>query len=248
MAEHVDITVMINAHREGPLLAMSIRSAVQALQRAETDGWSGEIILVLDRTDEITRTIAERHLGPGHQTLATDFGDPGQARNHGIARARGRTLALLDGDDLFGKEWLARGFEMLSREGLGNTCLHPAWTVIFGEEKAIWRHIGMEHPDFRPRHLMFENGFTNLSFAPTHVFRSVPFRATAFDRHLGHEDWAWMRETTHLGIRHLVVPQTLHAVRRKRSSRLVQSRAEHHLPIPTPMFSGRDFQVGLRKR
>ncbi len=234
--EALDITVLINGHREGPLLALSIRSALEAMEKASKEGLRSEILLVLDRSDDLTRITAERELGNGHELLASDFGDPGQARNQGIAHARGRALALLDGDDLFGDRWLTRGFEMLDRHDFGDVCLHPAWTVIFGEEKAIWRHIGMEHPDFRRDFLMFENYFTNLSLAPTDLFRTIPFRPTAFEFHLGHEDWAWVRDSTYRGVRHLVVPETLQAVRRKRTSRLVRSRAEQHLTVPTPMF------------
>lgn len=240
---NIDITVVITAHREGPLLLHTLRSARVAITTAEAEGHRCELLLILDRPDEETRATAERLLGPDDRLISVDFGDPSQARNTAVSNARGLALALLDGDDLFGNDWLTKGFAALSRHAFGEVCLHPEFTVIFGEEKGIWHHIGMENSDFQIQHTMFENYFTNLSLAPTQVYRNAPFRATAFRHGFGHEDWAWIRETMHHGIKHLVVPGTLHGVRRKPSSRLVRSRIDQHLTIPTALFSGREVHI-----
>jgi len=239
----IDLTVLINGHREGPLIAPAIRSAHAAIHPARARGVCCELLLVLDRGDDDTRAIAHGLLGADERLLSVDVGDPSRARNIGVENARGTAIALLDGDDMFGRSWLADAFEALRRHRSADVCLHPATTVIFGEERVIWRHIGADHPDFRPKNTMFENYFTCLSLAPTCLFRRVPFRPCALSSGFGHEDWAWMRETMHHGVRHLVVPGTLHAVRRKRSSRLVEARALDLLPVPTPLFSGRDMLV-----
>lgn len=240
----IDLSVVITAHREGALLAPAYRSARAAVGLAAQNGTRCEILLMLDRADDETLAAARRLVARDDRMIMVDLGDPAQARNLGVANARGRAVALLDGDDLFGGTWLARAHGTLRERGFGNVCLHPEYTVIFGEERAARRHIGMDHPDFRVSHSMFENYFTALSMAPIEVYRSSPFRPAAPERGFGHEDWAWIHDTIHRGVEHLVVPETLHAVRRRRSSRLAESRLRDHLPLPTPLFSGREIRLG----
>lgn len=240
----MDVTVVINGHTEGYLIAQAIRSARAAMAEASIRKMSCELLLVLDQSDEETRSIAKAMLCEEDRLVTVNVGDPSKARNIGVADARGAALALLDGDDMFGRTWLADGFKALDQHGFGEVCLHPEATVIFGEERVIWHHIGADHPDFRPKHLMFENYFTCLSLAPTDVYRRAPFRPNAFEQGFGHEDWAFVKDTMHQGVRHLVVPGTLHVVRRKRSSRLVESRRLDLLAHPTPLFSGRDIRAG----
>lgn len=232
----VDITVVLNAHREGPLVAHSLASARVAIAEAARSGISAEIVIILDRPDETTRQVVDQIVGPQDRVLTLAAGNLSLARNAGVAAAAGTMIAFLDGDDLFGSSWLAKGHAALNGGGtLADTILHPQYSILFGEEVAFWEHIGMEHPDFRLAHLMFENYFTALAFTTAAVLRRFPYRPIALDSGFGYEDWAWNCETAQHGVRHVVVPETLHAIRRRRSSLLLQSRAGRVLRIPTPV-------------
>lgn len=230
----VDITVVLNAHREGPLLAHSLESARQAAAHAAEAAVSSEIVIVLDRPDATTLEVVEASRRD-EGLVRLDAGDLSSARNAGAAAARGRTIAFLDGDDLFGANWLLKGYQALS-QAPPDTVLHPQFSILFGEEAACWEHIGMDHPDFRLRHLMFENYFTALAFTTVAVLRRFPYRPISLQSGFGFEDWAWNCETARHGVRHLVVPETLHAIRRRRASLLLESRASRALRIPTPSF------------
>lgn len=242
-ATSVNVTVVVNGHREGPLIAQTLLSARLAVQGAASASISAEILVVLDRPDELTREVVAEVIETGERVVEVDFGNLSSARNAGVKAALGRTIAFLDGDDLFGPTWLRKGFEFLEAHGYGDIVLHPQLSVIFGEETAIWEHIGMENPDFRLRHFAFENYFTSLAFTTADVLHRFPYRRISFGKGFGYEDWAWNCETLHYGVRHIVIPKTLHAVRRRRSSLLADSRANRLLRLPSALFSGREIQI-----
>ena len=232
----IDITVVLNAHREGYLVAQSLRSARAALTEALNACISAEIIVVLDCPDEVTRNVVEAAIQPAERVIVLNFEDLSRARNAGVEAALGRTVAFLDGDDLFGSAWLRQAFAILKDFSFQDVVLHPQLSVLFGEEMAIWEHIGMENPDYRMENMIFENYFTSLAMTTADVLKRFPYRSISFHGGFGYEDWSWNCETSYHGVRHFVVPETLHAIRRRPSSLLGKSRASCLLRIPTPVL------------
>jgi len=108
------VSVIVPAYNAAADLARSVASAqAQSLRDIE-------IIIVDDASGDETLGVAQR-LAAGDPRVkviaAASNGGPSAARNRGLAAARGRWIALLDADDAFVPQRLARLLEVAEREG-----------------------------------------------------------------------------------------------------------------------------------
>jgi glycosyltransferase involved in cell wall biosynthesis len=219
-AQTPDISVVLTAHREGVLAGATANSAREAIARAEADlGLRCEIVLVLDRTNVSTAAVLEHAFdGMPLTVLRTEEGDPGQARNAGIAAARGVVSTFLDADDLWSGNWLTEGWKLI--EARPDCVGHSHCNLVFGGERGLWWHVDSEGSLFDPDYLAWANYWDAMSIARTDLYRRVPFRANDLSLGFGHEDWHWNRLTWRQGIAHKPVPHTMHFKRRRPGSQM----------------------------
>lgn len=233
-----DISIVVNAHREGELLVTAVESANAARRTAAGQGLSAELLLVLDRPDAETRGLVEARSAAWQATPAVvDHGDLALSRNHGVALAGGRYVAFLDGDDLWGDRWLADACDAARRQAR-EVIWHPEVNVVFGHaEPYIFLHRDMEDPGFDADWLRIENYWTALSFGERSVFARHPYAPNRFDLGHGYEDWSWNMATIAAGVVHKVVAGTLHCIRRKPEGSLLSATAvSRALPDWQPLF------------
>lgn len=212
-----DISVVITAHREGVIAGATARSAREAIDHVhKTLGKTVEIIAILDRADDLTRTVLTNGLGPGARIVETDEGDPGQARNRGVDQATGEYISFLDGDDLWSFNWLTEAYKLV--EMRPDVVAHSHCNITFGRETNIWWHVDSEGPLFDPQYLEWSNYWDALAFARTEIYRQFRFRPNDLKTGFGHEDWHWNCLTIAAGIAHKPVSNTIHFKRRREGS------------------------------
>lgn len=237
--DSVDITAILNLHREGLLASPSIRSLFRAKTRAERDGVKVEVIAVLDRSDELTKDMIKNTANL--RTIHVEEGDLGEARNLGVRQARGDWIAFLDADDLWGEEWITAAYAVASREPR-EIVWHPEVNLYFGGNTHLFQHLDMEEPKFEPISLLISNYWTSLCFARRSVLLEIPYRRIHITNQIGYEDWAWHMETIAQGILHKIVPGTAHAIRVREDSLGQLTRAAGALPYPANSF--RNIVIG----
>lgn len=104
-AERVDVTVLIAAWQAESTLERAVESVL-----AQRD-CSVEVIIIDDASLDGTRELAERLAASDPRVCAISQrinGGPSAARNRGLDLARGRYAAVLDSDDFFEPDRLAR--------------------------------------------------------------------------------------------------------------------------------------------
>ena len=112
-ATNLNVEVVLTAHAEGAMAAVSYNSLLQASEFAESRGIEVHKTVVLDKPDEQTRAIFEG-LDNATRIIETDFGDQGLVRNAAAESSQSDLIAFLDGDDLWGENWIYEAHTFLS--------------------------------------------------------------------------------------------------------------------------------------
>lgn len=232
-----DISVVINAHREGLMAGPTLKSVQMAVHAALGEHISVEVIAILDRPDKLTQDIFSECAMPTKyfNVCHVDFGDLGLSRNHGVSLAHGRWIAFVDADDLWSKNWLASAFRAAEDEARLSVW-HPETNLYFGARPHIFTHVDMDTPGFDISKLLETNAWTALCFTSRALLARVPYRPTAHNRQIGYEDWTWNVETLSNGAVHKTVADTAHAIRTKAVSLVSQTSASYCLPHPSNLF------------
>jgi len=236
------ITAIINLHREGRLCQSTLQSVARAVERAEDDGFSCEIVVVIDRGDAATFD-AIAHFSDRIRVECCDFGDLAEARNFGTARARGECIAFIDGDDLMGSSWLRLAAQTIARHENREIVVHPRINYVFGESTTPKLLI---HPDMHEERIDIEflraaNLWTALSFAKAEIYQRFKYKRNEIDDGFGYEDWAWNFATVNAGITHLAPPGTVHFIRKKESGSLLTTSSQRRI-IPN-LFRGASHAI-----
>ena len=231
------VAVILNAHRERWYLHTALASVADAVARARAEaGLDVAVHIVLDRPDDLTREVAEASRPEGATMEEVDHGDLALSRQSGIAAVTADFVALMDGDDLWGQDWLVRAHEQ-ARRATRPTVWHPDINVIFGGgQPQVFVHADSESPDFDSFELFDHNHWTSLSFAARETYLEFPFHPLHLTRGRGFEDWSWNCRTLAAGVAHRVVPETVHFIRRREGSLSRLSQTLGILPEPTTLF------------
>jgi hypothetical protein len=232
-----DITVALILHHEGAFALPALASLGDLVAVARAAGLAVETQAILDRVDESTKYIVSVR-GRWIDTVAeVSFGDLGLSRNAGTHLAHGRFLAFLDGDDLWGEQWLRAAFDAATTPHMRQDVIwHPEHLYTFREteparmsEAAHSRFQSSEAPDFNPLSLGFANLWSANAFAPRNLYVRFPYCAADRNKGLGIDDWSWNLASFSAGIPHRVVPGTVHLIRIKASGSLDRQNAADHL-------------------
>jgi len=223
----LDATVVVNGHKEGHYILPTLSSTLKAFLYAKEQGYSCEYLIALDNPDEITekicRDFAQKHKA---KILMLDVKDLGLARNEAARAARGEYVVYMDGDDMMTDNWITQGIRT-GREYGPDVVMHPAMNYIFGNgDTYIYLHRDMEDPEFSLAALIIENYWTALSMARRDLYLKYPYDKNALKQGLAYEDWSWNALTIANGVKHKIVHDTAHFIRRKPSGSLLQQTVE----------------------
>lgn len=226
------ITVTIVFHREGPFVVPALASLFDMVESARGAGLSVEAQAILDGPDEQTRRSVAARGNWLDKIEEVSFYDLGLSRNFGTRLASGHFLSFLDGDDLWGRQWLTLAHQAVMRHPANtNAIWHPEHLFYFDEEdfklhsttEYVQTGVRSFHmlqsssdtPGFDCRTLAFGNVWSANVFCLRELHIRFPYMAADRARGFGIEDWSWNLQTLWEGIPHYTVPDAVHMIRQK---------------------------------
>lgn len=234
---NTDVTAVINVHREDLMLASTLHSVARAADTARKAGLSVEVIAMADRPNDLTLRMLDSFEAMEMDVRIADNGDLAESRNEAVVHATGEFIAFVDGDDLWGDEWLSRAVAAARAEA--RECVwHPQVNLYFSDsEQWLFHHPDMDDEDFDLWPQLVTNYWTALSFARRCTYLAYPYVRNEISKGTGYEDWSWNCTTIANGIIHKTVPETCHFVRRKSFSMLTESNMNEALVSRHDLFA-----------
>ena len=216
------LTVAITAHREKMLIVPTLRSISKALEvfLRSYPSTKVEVLLTLDRSDDITDRIVTSHLEMLNQyattsVFRTNFGEAGAARNFAAENAKGEFVCFCDGDDLISSNYLQVAFEVLESNESQKIIVHPEKLVTFGKSSSIWQVKASNKSEAQALDILQANPWPSSSMSRKKNYIQVPYRSLSPNSGFGPEDWTWNIDTSSKGYIHTTAPGTIFFYRDK---------------------------------
>lgn len=229
----MDLTVVINCHREDELLRTTLLSVNDSIEFATNRGISCQLLIVADCASETTSELCKqwqkrKNLSYPVKIKHTKFGNPGEARNLAARATNSKYLAYCDGDDLVSENYLFECIVALEQRSEPSIA-HPEFLISFGDWSGVW-HISPEGVTQSYRDLISENLWCSSSVALTQTYLEIPYAPLTASQGYGPEDWYWNIETTEKGIKHFSVTDTCFFYRKRNSGGVNNTHGNSLLP------------------
>lgn len=243
-----EISAIINFHNEKLKAIPSIRSFLHCCDYAIDKGIQVQKIVVVDNPDPLTSQVIDSFSHQFDTVLEVDHRDLGESRNSGRKVSDGKFLSFFDGDDLWGEEWLMRSLQWMASNSNPRAICHPEVVYYFDATDYLnhvvdsapsqtarsfhFLHKDSTEVDVKHWKIRYNNLWTSNSFGHREIYEEFPYIKADTTVGFGVEDWAWNATTLYAGIRHAIVPETVHLVRTKQDGSLGQQNAAQNLIPP----------------
>ncbi|SAK69597.1 glycosyltransferase [Caballeronia ptereochthonis] len=246
---NIDVSVVLNMHREGPFIKATLASLNACAQTARAGGLKCELIAVFDRSDESTIKVFTESSIEGfakHKVVHTDVGSLGLARNAGIDHASGEYIWTADGDDLVSSNAMLELHRLVSAKGPGDYVAYVNYLVAFGEIFFVSKYFDGDHltvADFAMDH-----PFVSRIFIKRSVFSKLRYIDLRLTEGFAYEDWEFVTRLRREGFQFLVAPDTAMYYRQRPQSLLRQANGLSAKLIPhTPLFEPKWYAEELAR-
>lgn len=181
------ISVIVPAYNAGKYISRTLESVGRQSHR------NLEIIVVDDGSTDDTAACVERAAAHDNRILLmkSDHRGVSYARNRGIDRARSEYIALIDADDLWTRDKLARQFEILSRSASEVGVVYCGAAGIDDDDRIILPVWNDRYASGDVLHALIETGVLSCGSTPL-IRKRYHYLAGGFDEalHLA-EDWKY---------------------------------------------------------
>lgn len=230
---HIDVSIVLNMHREALFLRPTLRSLDVCAIEAAKHGISVELVAVFDRAD--ADTIEAFHSTQlsgfvGVKITEIDVGSLGLARNAGVELAEGDFVWTADGDDLVSSNAIVQLFQTAVNHTDKNAVVFIEYLIAFGEQYHICRHVGstwLTAADFA-----FQHPYVSRIFLRRSIFKDLRYRDLKVTTGFAYEDWDFNCCLLAAGFTFLVAQGTVFFYRQRGNSLLRQANALSARIIP----------------
>lgn len=220
--EKIDLSLVVNIHRESKYLARTFRSLHDACYESLGNEIKLELIVVLDNSDELTRDVAKKWVGilpiPSkiveirHANLAA-------ARTAGITECAGTYISLHDADDLISYNYLSEKLKVCQESEMHIAI--PEYLFLFGSNNGITHYKEVDSHQILNYH-----PYISQIMGHRKLFQSVPYENPTKGLQRAYEDWKFNSDATAKGYIFRIAKNTILFYRQHADSIMSKLRGE----------------------
>jgi glycosyltransferase involved in cell wall biosynthesis len=238
----IDVSVVLNIHRESLYLIPTLRSLSACVSEACAAGIQTELIAVFDDADHRTLAVFEQvelNCFIRCQVIEVSNRSLGPSRNVGINAAVGQYIWIVDADDVYSSNSLVALCSTQRMSGLVDSLVvYPEFLVGFGYRSFVTRYYGsnlLVSADFA-----FQHSYLSNIFLPARAFEKVRYQDLRLSKGFAYEDWHLNCELYALGYQFTVASDTILFYRQRADSLCHQADSLSCRLIPhTALFEPR---------
>jgi len=238
-------SIILSIHCEGSILLPTLRSLSRAAAFASERTF--ELVAVLDKSDELTRSVIKDYDFSEFRLvkiLEADFGSAGLTRNHGVEHATGEFIFFSDADDLVSYNYFDRTIDEYEKDTDKNNVYCHEYLVEFGDSNSIVKY----HASPVVSALMFFKWFpfTSRMAAYKDTFIKIPSSSISTSNFCAFEDYHHATKLIAAGYTFRVVSDIVLFYRRINGKGLFNSMVNMSLNIiPTCSYFNTDIYTTL---
>ena len=246
MMKKVDVSVVLNMHREAVYLRPTLYSLDACARQAQQQGLVIELIAVFDRADEVTLDVFRSTPLTGFSSvkqIEIDVGSLGLARNAGIDVAQGEFIWTADGDDLVSSNSLVELVKTARNHPGRDVVVFIEFLAAFGESYHVGRYLGSEW--YTAADFTFQHSFVSRVFLRKSTFDTERYLDLKLTTGFAYEDWDFNGRLLARGFEFLIAPETVFFYRQRGNSLLRQANSMSAKLIPSSPLCDPETFVSL---
>lgn len=219
------LNIVVTAHNEGDLLLETITSIENSVSLSENrfrdDYLKIETFLLFDDPNSETLNCLNK-ISAKWKYEINIFRDAALNRNSFIDKQKSNDdyLFFIDGDDKVGVNFISQlsAFMQVNEELFtGTEIMHPKTLIYFPNEPEFY--VQENSNDLNGRALNFVNYWAAPSVFRVDILRKYPYKQTNWQKKRGIEDWTFNIETYFSNLSHIIIPNTIMFIRKRKDSR-----------------------------
>lgn len=239
----IDVSLIVNVHREQKFIARTFRSLADAISHASINDINCEVIIVLDASDAATTKAVSswksillttvRLVDVNNRSLAL-------SRMSGLKVAEGEYVSLHDADDLVSYNYITEKYKRNRQDP--KAIVVPEILHGFGSRE--WATI---YTEADPRLFLDMHPYISQIFCRTEALRSITYLHPRKEMHRAYEDWHANANLISNGYHFCAAPGTTLFYRQHQESIMAQERVGSIKKIiePTDLFKPENFLKAL---
>ncbi|MFT8723220.1 MAG: glycosyltransferase family A protein, partial [Acetobacter malorum] len=246
----IDVSLVLNVHREQDLLYPTLRSLLDTVLHAQLHEIKSELVIVADHADERTLTLLQNYDYTGFDAVRLEnieVRSLGLARNYGIEVAVGEYILTADADDLVSRNFIYELYQVHQAAQNKKIVVFPEYYHSFGDGSYVCRFYSLGQVGLY--RMAGEHPYVSRFMARRADLLSVPYRDCSSGTLYAYEDYDINLRLICAGFDLLVAPDTIVFYRQRTGSIMASLGREQKLMVSnSAFFEGSEFLKLLQHR